>query len=88
TSQTKAWSQGQPMEVLNIPQAKTHLAQLPLEVERGKEVVIACSGVPIARQVAWRPPTQAVECPGAMSGQIAMAVDFDAPLDGLFEALQ
>jgi hypothetical protein len=26
--------------------------------------------------------------PGAMHGQIALADDFDAPLDGLFEALQ
>lgn len=26
--------------------------------------------------------------PGAMRGQIALADDFDAPLDGLFEALQ
>jgi prevent-host-death family protein len=80
--------QGQPMEVVNIHQAKTHLSQLLLEVEQGKEVVIARSGVPIARLVAWRPPTQAVASPGAMRGQIAITEDFDAPLDGLFEALQ
>jgi hypothetical protein len=29
-----------------------------------------------------------VAAPGAMRGQIALADDFDAPLDGLFEALQ
>jgi hypothetical protein len=29
-----------------------------------------------------------VAAPGAMRGQIALADDFDAPLDGMFEALQ
>jgi hypothetical protein len=33
-------------------------------------------------------PAQPVAAPGAMRGQIALADDFDAPLDGLFEALQ
>jgi antitoxin (DNA-binding transcriptional repressor) of toxin-antitoxin stability system len=62
--------------------------QLLQEVERGQEVVIARSGVPIARLVAWQAPAQPVAAPGAMRGQIALADDFDVPLDGLFEALQ
>ena len=45
-------------------------------------------GVPIARLVAWQAPTQPVAAPGAMRGQITLTDDFDAPLDGLFEALQ
>jgi antitoxin (DNA-binding transcriptional repressor) of toxin-antitoxin stability system len=56
-------------------------------VEQGQEVVIARSGVPIARLVAWQAPSQPVAAPGAMRGQITLAEDFNAPLDGLFEAL-
>jgi antitoxin (DNA-binding transcriptional repressor) of toxin-antitoxin stability system len=74
-------------QLVNVHQAKTHLSQLLLQVEQGQEVVIARSGVPIARLVAWHPPAQAVAAPGAMRGQIKLADDFDAPLDGLFEAL-
>ena len=72
--------------LVNVHQAKTHLSQLLQEVEQGQEVVIARSGVPIARLVAWQAPAQPVAAPGAMRGQIALADDFDAPLDGLFEA--
>ena len=63
------------MESVNIHQAKTQLSQLLHLVEKGEEVVIARAGVPVA-------------APGAMHGQINLADDFDAPLDGLFEALQ
>jgi antitoxin (DNA-binding transcriptional repressor) of toxin-antitoxin stability system len=75
-------------QLVNIHQAKTHLSQLLQEVEQGQEVVIARSGVPIARLVAWQAPAQPVAAPGAMRGQIQLADDFDAPLDGLFEALR
>jgi antitoxin (DNA-binding transcriptional repressor) of toxin-antitoxin stability system len=51
-------------------------------------VVIARSGVPIARLVAWQAPAQPVAAPETMRGQITLAEDFDAPLEGLFEALQ
>lgn len=75
------------MELVNIHQAKTQLSQLLQEVEQGKEVVIARAGVPIARLVGWQVQAQPVAPPGAMRGQIQLAEDFDAPLDGLFEAL-
>ena len=74
--------------LVNVHQAKTHLSQLLQEVEQGQEVVIARSGVPIARLVAWQAPARPVTAPGSMRGQIALADEFDAPLDGLFEALQ
>jgi len=74
------------MALVNVHQAKTHLSQLLQEVERGEEVVIARSGVPVARLVAWRAPTQPVAAPGAMRGQIELTDDFDAPLDQLFDA--
>jgi prevent-host-death family protein len=75
-------------QLVNVHQANTHLSQLLQEVEQGQEVVIARSGVPIARLVAWRAPAQAVAAPGAMRGQITLADDFDALLGGLFVALQ
>ena len=76
------------MATVNVHQAKTQLSQLLQEVEQGEEVVIARAGVPIARLVPWLPPVQRVAPPGAMRGQISCAEDFDAPLNGLFEALQ
>ena len=76
------------MTLVNVRRAKTHLSQLLQEVEQGQEVVIARSGVPIARLVAWQAPPRPVAAPGAMRGQIQLSEDFDAPLDGLFEALQ
>ena len=76
------------MESVNIHQAKTQLSQLLHLAEKGEEVVIARAGVPIARLVGWQAPAQPVAAPGAMHGQINLADDFDAPLDGLFEALQ
>ena len=76
------------MEPVNIHQAKTQLSQLLHVVEQGEDVVIARAGVPIARLVRWKPDSQPVAAPGAMRGQIQISADFDAPLDGLFEALQ
>jgi prevent-host-death family protein len=76
------------MAMVNVHQAKTHLSQLLQEVEQGQEVVIARSGVPIARLVAWQASVQAIAAPGAMRGRIQLSDDFDAPLEGLFEALQ
>ena len=73
------------MALVNVHQAKTHLSQLLQDVEQGNEVVIARSGVPIARLVPWQAPAQRVAAPGAMRGQIELRDDFDAPLDGLFE---
>ena len=66
-------------QLVNVLQAKTHLSQLLQEVEQGQEVVIAPTGVPIARLVAWRAPAKAVAAPGAMRGQVMVAGDFDAP---------
>ena len=74
--------------LVNVHQAKTDLSQLLREMEQGQEVVIARLSVPIARLVAWQAPSQPVAAPGAMRGQITLAEDFNAPLDGLFEALQ
>lgn len=63
------------MELVNVHQAKTNLSQLSQDVQQGEEVVIARSGVPIARLVAWKDPAQPVAAPGAMRGQITLADD-------------
>jgi prevent-host-death family protein len=73
--------------VVNVHQAKTHLSQLLQQVELGESVVIARSGVPVARLVAWTPPASPIARPGAMRGAIALTDDFDASLDALFEVL-
>jgi prevent-host-death family protein len=77
-----------PERLVNVHQAKTHLSRLLQEVEQGQEVVIARSGVPIARLVAWTPSANPVAAPGAMRGLIELADDFDEPPDSLFEALR
>ena len=74
--------------VVNVHHAKTHLSKLLQQVELGESVVIARSGVPVARLVAWTPPAPPIASPGAMRGAIAISDDFDAPLEPLFEALQ
>ena len=77
-----------PARLVNVHQAKTHLSQLLQQVERGEDVLIARSGVPVARLTAWRDAPPAVAPPGAMRGRIRLTEDFDAPLQELFEALQ
>jgi len=76
------------MEVVNVHQAKTHLSKLLKVVEQGQEVVIGRSGVPIARLVPWIKPAPSVAAPGAMRDEIVLTDEFDAPLDGLDEALR
>jgi antitoxin (DNA-binding transcriptional repressor) of toxin-antitoxin stability system len=76
------------MAMVNVHQAKTHRSQLLQGVEQGNEVVIARSGVPIARLAAWQAPARTVAAPVVMRGQIVLTDDFDAPLDGLFGALR
>jgi prevent-host-death family protein len=43
------------MKTVNVHEAKTTLSQLLLDVERGKEVVIARNGVPVARLLPFEP---------------------------------
>jgi prevent-host-death family protein len=43
------------MKTVNVHEAKTTLSQLLADVQQGEEVVIARSGVPIARLVAIQP---------------------------------
>jgi prevent-host-death family protein len=64
---------------VNVHEAKTHLSRLLARVENGEEIVIARSGVPIARLVP-ADRASARRALGADAGVIAVPDDFDAPL--------
>jgi prevent-host-death family protein len=65
-------------EQFNIHEAKTQLSRIIERVERGEEVVISRSGVPVAKVV--RIPTRANRRGrGSLAGQITLADDWDSP---------
>ena len=74
--------------VINIHQAKTHLSSLLTEVAKGKEVIIAKAGTPIAKLVPLDygiPPRK----PGFLKGKVTLRADFNAPLpDALQHAFE
>ena len=73
-------------ETVNIYDAKTRLSQLVDQASRGEEVIIARSGRPVARLIAFR-PNRPIRKAGRMRGAVRVARDFDAPLpDDLFES--
>lgn len=65
--------------VVNIHDAKTHFSKLLERVARGEEVVIARAGHPIARLVAYAPPS-GTRRSGAWKGLVRIGGEFDAPL--------
>jgi prevent-host-death family protein len=64
------------MAQVNVQDAKTRLSDLLARVERGEEIVIARSGVPVAQLVA------VIKAPPRSFGGETFVVpdDFDAPL--------
>lgn len=73
---------------VNIHEAKTHFSRLLERVRLGEEVVIAKSGVPIARLA----PLQSKmlrRAPGSAKGKITIHDDFDASLpDEVLDAFE
>ena len=70
---------------ININEAKTRLSQLVDRAANGEEIVIARSGRPVARLVAWRPRPVARKA-GRLRGRVRVGRDIDAPLPSdLFE---
>ena len=67
-----------PLKSYNVHEAKTHLSRLLERVAAGEEVVIAKSGVPVARLVPVVMPAEARPL-GTERGRW-IADDFDAPL--------
>jgi prevent-host-death family protein len=64
------------MMVRNISQAKAELSALVREAQKGNEVILAKTGKPVARLVAYRGPA-APRKPGSLAGKIWIAPDFD-----------
>ena len=75
------------MRIVNIHDAKAHLSRLLEQVQSGEDVVIAKAGMPIVRLVPYVTPKRKIAPPGAMTGEIWIADDFDAPIDELFDCL-
>jgi prevent-host-death family protein len=65
---------------VNVHEAKTQLSKLLAEVERGREIVVARDGKPVAKLVPFRAPAKKRLRVGDMKGRIWMSPDFDAPL--------
>ena len=61
---------------VNIYQAKANLSRLVEEASKGKDVVIARAGRPVARLV----PFQKHRKLGLLSGRLSVPHDFDEPL--------
>jgi prevent-host-death family protein len=67
------------MTKVNIHQAKTHFSRLIELAASGEEVIIAKSGKPVARLIAYQAKGVARR-PGSMRGKIRIKKNFDAPL--------
>lgn len=69
----------QPVNQVNIYQAKTHLSELVDRASKGETIVIAKSGTPLAKLVPLSEGKRKIKF-GSMKGKIWIADDFDAPL--------
>ena len=67
------------MNKVNIHQAKTQFSRLVELAASGEEIIIAKSGKPVARLVAYA-INGAVRRPGSMRGKIRIKKNFDTPL--------
>lgn len=65
---------------VNVHQAKTELSKLLKEVERGREVIIARNGQPVARLVPFPAAGAKRFRVDTWRDRIQVAPDFDAPL--------
>lgn len=73
------------MTVKNISEPKTQLSALIEDVRKGREVLIAKAGKPVAKLVPCEGPAGPRK-PGALRGQITIAPDFDELPDDLGRA--
>ena len=63
---------------VNVHEAKTHLSRLLAEVEKGKEIILARDGKPVAKLIPL--PARKPRVFGKGRGKTWMSEDFDAPL--------
>ncbi len=64
------------MQFVNIHQAKTNLSKLIVDVLSGKDVVIAKSGKPVVKLVAYKEKVKPRKF-GLLKGKIWVSDDFD-----------
>jgi prevent-host-death family protein len=67
-------------KTVGIHEAKTNLSKLLKNVEKGQEVILSRSGVPVAKIIPFMLP-QANRIFGKDEGKIWIAEDFDEPID-------
>jgi prevent-host-death family protein len=67
------------MQTVNIHRAKTHFSRLVDEAARGREIVIARAGKPVARLVPLAAAPRRKRF-GLLKGRIRMSADFNAAL--------
>lgn len=65
------------MKPVSIHEAKTNLSRLIARAEAGEEIILRRRQIPVAKLVAYDPPT-AARRPGALKGEIELAKDFGA----------
>jgi len=64
---------------VNVHEAKTNLSKLLNQVSEGQEIIIARSGKPVARLVAFKEkPSERVS--GSAKGKFVLTPDFNDPL--------
>jgi prevent-host-death family protein len=64
---------------VNVHEAKTNLSKLLNQVSEGQEIIIARSGKPVARLVAFKEkPTKRVS--GSAKGKFVLTPEFNDPL--------
>ena len=73
------------MLMRNISQAKSELSALLEEVLKGREVLIAKAGKPIAKLVPYNGAPKR-RTPGALKGKIKIGKDFDSLPDDIAES--
>lgn len=64
---------------VNVHEAKTNLSRLLHQVSEGQEIIIARSGKPVARLVAYT-DKPAKRVPGGAKGKIVISPDFNDAL--------
>ncbi len=69
------------MDAVPIHEAKTQFSRLIARAEAGEEIIVRRGAKLVANIVAYHPPTTS-RVPGALKGKLAIADDFDEPLDG------
>jgi prevent-host-death family protein len=65
---------------VNIYEAKTRLSELVEQARRGRTIVIAKHGTPLAKLVPLDAPARPKIVFGSMKGEFIETDDFDAPL--------